>query len=67
MPKITSTIRDIPPCKDCKRPEKSPACHGRCEAFKAWRETLESVNKKRVEYRDAPRPAYRDPNTGRRW
>lgn len=67
MNKLTGPVRNVSPCKGCDRPDKKPGCHGNCEPYDKWRADVAETNRKRVEYRDAPRPAYRDPNTGKRW
>lgn len=31
------------PCKDCEH--RSPACHGQCEVYKAWRSPVDVMRK----------------------
>ena len=51
---ITGAVRDKSPCAGCQRPEKKAGCHDRCKDFKAWRETVDATNKKRIEYKNQP-------------
>lgn len=53
--RITASIRDVSPCKDCA--EKFIGCHGRCpkdergeQGYKAFRTEVERVNAARAEY-----------------
>ena len=53
--KITISIRDISPCKDCA--EKFLGCHSRCpkdergeKGYKAYKAEIERVNAARVAY-----------------
>lgn len=49
---IDSPVREKPPCKDC--PNRYPACHDKCEKYKAWKSRLDEVNKRRKEYDAKP-------------
>ena len=51
---ITGSVRGVAPCKGCQRPEKKSGCHDRCKDFRAWRETVDAINKKRSEYANQP-------------
>ena len=39
------------PCRDC--PERTVGCHGKCEAYKAYRGVLDEINRKRLLYRES--------------
>lgn len=47
-------VRDEAPCKGCTRKEKTYGCHDRCEAYRQWKQGVDTVNKKRKEYKDKP-------------
>lgn len=50
MPRPMRTVRDEPPCKDCR--DRYPACSDHCQKpeFLEWRMKLETVRKNRKEY-----------------
>lgn len=52
MPRMQSPTREVAPCLGCA--DKEPGCHGKCDAYKAWRGRLDLVNEARVKYRDRP-------------
>ena len=54
MQRISSPIRDQPPCMGCTREIKAPGCHGRCEDYKAWKKVLDAVKENRREYAKKP-------------
>ena len=43
-------IRDVNPCKNCKREWKRPGCHDACPDRKPWVEELERVKAARKAY-----------------
>ena len=64
MERISNTIRDIPPCRDCT--EKFEACHGRCPkdargefGYAAWKKEVDRVNREREKYAKLPRIKFR--------
>lgn len=59
MSRPDPVTREMSPCKDCA--ERLPACHGRCPkdergepGYRAWRNRLDEVNKRRKEYDAKP-------------
>ena len=52
MSRPDPVTREISPCKDCK--ERHEACWGKCEKYKAWKYSLDEVNKRRKEYEPKP-------------
>lgn len=52
MPKMDSPVREMAPCWGCE--EREPGCHGKCDAFRAWREKVDRANEARNKYRDRP-------------
>lgn len=52
MSRPDQVTREKPPCKDCA--DRHEACWGKCEKYKAWKERLDEVNKRRKEYSQKP-------------
>lgn len=52
MSRTDSPTRENPPCKDCA--DRHEVCWGKCEKYKAWKQRLDEVNKRRKEYEARP-------------
>ena len=52
MSRLDPVTREMSPCKDCTG--RFPACHDKCEKYKAWKSRLDEVNKRRKEYNQKP-------------
>lgn len=50
--RLDPPIAERPPCKGCN--ERFTACHDKCEKYKAWKQRLAEVNKRRKEYSNKP-------------
>lgn len=53
-PQVIKPVREDAPCKGCTRAEKTYGCHDRCEAYRKWKQGVETVNERRREYSKKP-------------
>lgn len=52
MSRPDPVTREISPCKGCA--DRHEACWGKCEKYKAWKEKLNEINRRRKEYEARP-------------
>lgn len=51
---ISSPVREEPPCKGCRRPEKRAGCHDKCREYGDWKSYIAKVRDRRKEYDRLP-------------
>lgn len=64
MPRIDGPVRDVSPCKGCRK--RHTGCHGDCQDYMGWKETVRQVNKARKDYEAQPPVRYSDLKFGNR-
>lgn len=64
MPRLDGLVRDMSPCKGCRK--RHTGCHGDCQDYMDWKETVRQVNKARKDYMEQPPVRYSDLKFGKR-